>query len=406
MLRTSRLIPTAIAAIAVAATGLLGLAVAPAGAAVAAAGTWHTVTIAADGDRVQQGFADLDAVACARPGSCLAGGENNDQRAVIATDTDGTWSRAREIAAPGGYEGAAEITGVACVAAASCTAVGTYDDWNGPHHSFALTEIDGTWQAAQAVAAPVTHATATVLLSVGCSSAGDCVATGYVKRGRALRPLAVSETGGVWQHSVVLRLPADAMAADPQAVLPSVSCVRSGRCVAVGQYTTRSGATVPVVVSAVRGHWKLRALAGLTGRWLGSVSCQSARSCVALGGYYSAAGTYRDVAVVEADGRWDHEVTVPSGVLDGQTVYPILSSMSCARSVCMTIGFTVGFRFGAVAERFAHGRWSKVTQIAAARGGRFFAASAVYCRRPGACTAVGHHVSATDVLTLMAANRT
>jgi hypothetical protein len=28
----------------------------------------------------------------------------------------------------------------------------------------------------------------------------------------------------------------------------------------------------------------------------------------------------------------------------------------------------------------------------------------VYCRAPGACTAVGHHASPTDVLTLMAAD--
>jgi hypothetical protein len=405
MLRISRLLPRAIAAVTVTGTCLLGLAVAPAGAAVAAAGTWHTVAIAAKGDDVQQGFADLDAVSCSGPGSCVAAGEDNDQQAVIATEADGIWSRAREIAAPDGYNGPAEISGVACVAATSCAAVGTYDDWNYPHHSFVLVESDGTWLAAQAVAPPEAHATATVLLSVGCSSAGNCVATGYVTAGGASRLLAVSEIGGVWQHAVVLRLPADAMAKDPYAALQSVSCVRSGTCVAVGQYRTRSGATVPVVASASRGHWKLRALAGLRGRWLNSVSCLSARSCVALGGY-SVAGSFRDVSIVEADGRWGHEVTVRSGVLHGQNVYPLLSSMSCARSVCTAIGFSVGFRFGALALTYAHGRWGGLTQIAASGRGRFFAASAVYCRTPSACTAVGHHVSATDVLTLMAANRT
>lgn len=405
MLRSSRLIPRAIAALTVTGTCLLGLAVAPSGAAVAAGNVWHTATIAADGGDVQQGFADLNAVTCSGPGSCVAGGEDNDLRAVIATEARGAWSRADEIAAPGGYLGPAAITGVACVTATSCTAVGTYDDWDYPHHSFILTQAGGTWRAAQALAPPVTHPTQTVLLSVGCSSAGNCVATGYVMAGRAMRPLAVSEIGGVWRHAVALGLPADAMAKDPNAALPSVSCVRSGPCVAVGQYTTRSGAILPIVASAARGHWRLRALAGMTGRWLSSVSCQSASSCVALGGY-SAAGAYRDVSIVDTHGRWEHEMTVPSGVLRGQHVYPILSSMSCARSACTAIGFSFDYQFGALSVTYAHGRWSGLTQIAAAGSGRFFAASAVYCQTPNVCTAVGHHVSATDVLTLMAASRT
>jgi hypothetical protein len=404
MLRTSRLIPT-VAAVTISGTCLLGLAVAPAGAADGTAGTWHTVTIAAQGGQVQQGVANLDAVTCSGAGSCVAGGEDNDSQAVLATETGGTWSRAREIAAPDGYHGPAEVTGLACTAATSCTAVGTYDDWNYPHRSFVLTEADGTWLPAQAVASPVAHGAVTVLLSVGCSSIGNCVATGYVNAGRATRPLAVSEIGGVWQRAVVLRLPGDAMARDPEAALPSVSCVRSGPCVAVGQYTTSSGATLPVVASAYRGRWQLRALAGLAVSGLASVSCQSARSCVALGGY-AAAGGIRDVSVVEADGRWGHVVTVQSGVLHGQDVYPILGSMSCARSVCTAIGFSVGYQFGSLALTYAHGQWGGLTQIAAAGGGRLFVASAVYCRAPGACTAVGHHASPTDVLTLMAADQT
>jgi len=93
-------------------------------------------------------------------------------------------------------------------------------------------------------------------------------------------------------------------------------------------------------------------------------------------------------------------------VLHGEVVYPLLSSMNCARSVCTAIGFSVGYRFGALAVKYAHGRWSSPDQITTATGGRFFMANAVSCRAPGVCTAVGHHVSAADVLTLMAASRT
>lgn len=399
MLRTFRLLPKVIAPVAIVSTGLLGLAVTPAAASGAAARGWHTVSIAARGDHVPQGFAGLDAVTCLGSGSCVAGGENNYQQAVIATEVHGSWSRARAVVPPAGYSGPAEITGITCSAATTCTAVGTYDDDNGPHHSFVLTEADGTWLAAQRVTPPVAHVRATVLLSVGCSSAGNCAAAGYAVTHHSTRPLAVSEVNGVWRRAFLPRLPANATSA-PAGALPAVSCVRSGTCVAVGQYTSRSGVT-PIVASVRRGDWRLRALRGLAGVGLGSVSCPAGRSCVALG----EAGPSRVVSITDAHGRWGHEATVPTGVLHGQVVYPILSAMSCVRSSCMAVGFSAGYRFGALAMTYAHGRWGGLKQIATAGSSRFFVASAVSCRAAGRCTAVGHHVGSGDVITLMAASR-
>jgi len=97
-------------------------------------------------------FAGLFAVSCTGTRSCVAGGTYNDTsefgQAMIATDSHGTWARARELQMPSDAftNPNGSVDSLACTGPGSCVAVGSYEPSPpASEEGFVATESAGTW---------------------------------------------------------------------------------------------------------------------------------------------------------------------------------------------------------------------------------------------------------------------
>jgi hypothetical protein len=98
-------------------------------------GSWGDGQAVPGSSALNQGrVAITEAVSCASPGNCAAGGlytgTAHSVRAFIASEDNGTWDKAEEV--PGTYgRGDPEIDAIACPAAGACTAVGSVEGAGG-----------------------------------------------------------------------------------------------------------------------------------------------------------------------------------------------------------------------------------------------------------------------------------
>ena len=151
--------------------------------------------------------------------------------------------------------------------------------------------------------------------STSCPADGWCVAVGdylALTGTTYYEPaLIAAESGNTWS-AVEAPLPSNA-AADPQALLQSVSCPSTGTCVAVGRYLDTSGATQGLVDQLSNGAWTpsevaLPAGAVTTGSsayaQLASVSCTAAGSCTAVGLYTPGTGAEHTLIDTDVAGSW------------------------------------------------------------------------------------------------------
>src|SRR5262249_14977431 len=179
-----------------------------------------------------------------------------------------------------------------CASAGNCAAGGQYSKASGDQ-AFVVSEVNGIWAAAQAVAGTLSSSGGADVSSVSCASAGNCAAGGQWDYGGYNAAFLVSEKNGVWGPGI--HVPGlNRVARD--AFLTSVSCASAGNCAAGGGYD--GGGSGAWVVREKNGVWgKQTPVPGLgalnKGSILGvsSVSCASAGSCVA-GGFYQEAGRY------------------------------------------------------------------------------------------------------------------
>jgi hypothetical protein len=140
--------------------------------------------------------AALEGVACTGPGACVAGGYyrgaiGGGYQAMVATSSNGAWGQAIELAPPAeAVAGApnAEISSVSCTSAGNCIAAGDFHDLNGPGdvQTMIATESNGVWGQANELALPAGATTVVssqnaLLNAVTCTGIQDCVAVGSYK---------------------------------------------------------------------------------------------------------------------------------------------------------------------------------------------------------------------------------
>jgi hypothetical protein len=241
------------------------------------------------------GNAGVSSVSCASPGNCAADGRYSnasDDRAFVVSETGGNWGTAQQVAGnltgPGG-EAFADT--VSCGSPGNCAAGGQFSNASGEDQAFVVSEVNGTWAAAQAVVGTLSCCGGAAVTSVSCASAGNCAAGGQWDYGGYDAAFLVNEKNGVWGQGV--RVPGLSRVAR-DAYLSSVSCASAGNCAAGGSYDGfGSGAWVVRETNSVWGKQTtvpgLDALNKGTSLGVSSVSCASARSCVA-GGFYQEAG--------------------------------------------------------------------------------------------------------------------
>ncbi len=126
---------------------------------------------------------------------------------------------------------AGSLSGVSCVSTSSCTAVGHYTNKAGDEVTLA-ERWDGTSWAAQTTPNP-TGATGSELSGVSCVSASACTAVGHYTNKASEMTLVERWDGTSW---AIQTTPNPTGAS--RHLLSGVSCVSASACTAVGRYTT------------------------------------------------------------------------------------------------------------------------------------------------------------------------
>ncbi len=229
----------------------------------------------------------VSSVSCASPGNCAAGwacdvvvAGGGCTTAFVVSEKNGVWGTAQEVAGNLNTGRDAGIFSVSCASAGNCAAGGESADASGTE-AFVVSEVSGTWAAAQGVAGTLNSSGPASITSLSCGSAGNCSGGGFYDYGGYFAPFLVSEKNGTWGQAIdvpglVTR----------DASVESVSCASAGNCGAGGYFD--GAGSGGFVVSEKNGVWgKGIVVPGpLYNAFVGSVSCASAGSCVA-GGYYT-----------------------------------------------------------------------------------------------------------------------
>jgi hypothetical protein len=243
------------------------------------------------------------------------------------------------------------------------------------------------------------------VLSMSCTSAGNCSAGGYYTDSHGWQGFVVTERNGHWGKAI--GVPGlGALNTSGEAQVVSVSCASAGNCSAGGYYQDRRADNQGFVAVERNGRWgkaiEVPGLAALNrgafpggGAEVNSVSCGSAGNCSA-GGYYSdRRANQQGFVAAERNGRWSKAIGVPGLAALNTGGSGAVDSVSCASAGNCTAGgnylVSGGGRQGFVgAER--DGAWRramKVPGLAALNTGGFVEVDTVSCASAGNCAIGG-----------------
>ena len=183
---------------------------------------------------------------------------------ALAVATTLTWTSAKFVALPAGgvgfYQG--QFSSLGCTTAGNCVASGSYQTKSGAIRAIVDSEVNGTWGSARALAAPA-DASATSSVTVdgaSCGAPGSCVLVGsYQDTSGNVQALTVNTTSSASSTPLKITLPSNAPAHEPDAFLRSVSCANAGNCSAVGTYldaTPGYARTLAMAANEVNGTWQ------------------------------------------------------------------------------------------------------------------------------------------------------
>jgi hypothetical protein len=357
--------------------GVTGIAVMTSGAATAraSAGTAVTVDIAQasppaghwggahqvdlSGLRPGSGPSGIDAMSCASPGNCSAGGHYTDsaqdRQAFVVTEHGGTWGRPVELTSGGLRDfgsGQPLITSLTCPVANNCAVAGFYHDAAGKERPFITASLSDVWDSVETVGfngGLIPGGVNSKIISMSlCAAFTEC-AMGLT-----------APIGGANEALVTTSINA------PAQLVPGIQQLNAGHAAEVD-----------------------------------SVSCASAGDCLA-GGFYTDAGLHAHPFIAaDKNSTWGPGTEVPGLASAGSvaTAASVLSVACPAEGDCSTGGF---FTDGNQHEQAfvysqAHGAWGIPQPIpAVARlnsGGRAHVV-AVSCGAPGDCSAVGQYAGA------------
>ena len=126
----------------------------------------------------------LNAISCVDATHCTAvGGAGYGTAPIVASTTDGaTWSAA---GLPGEWEpyAGATLSGVSCVTATECVAVGAAGSYYTGQSAISFTKTGGTWGALTSI--PQSASGDSVMKAVSCGAEGRCAAVGFGSGGLA-----------------------------------------------------------------------------------------------------------------------------------------------------------------------------------------------------------------------------
>ena len=339
-------------------------------------------------------YSSISGVSCVSAGSCEAVGYSTDSSGVAVTLAE-VWNGAawgvQVTPNPPGAD-TSLLSGVSCVRPTSCEAVGLHAKGSGV--AVTLAEVwNGTAWSIQTTPKP-TGATASGLSSVSCVSRTNCTAVGSYFNSSGL---SVS-LGEVWNGtSWGVQATPNPAGADTSS-LHSVSCVSAGSCEAAGSYTDSSGVEVTLGEVWNGTAWGLQATPNPPGADtsnLHSVSCVSAASCEAVGSYTDSSGVEVTLGEVWNGTAWSVQTTsdVAGATASGLSSVSCVSAGSCEAVGSYTDSSGVEVTLGEVWNGTS---WSIQTTPNAA-GADTSSLHSVSCVSAGSCEAVGSYTDSSGV---------
>ncbi len=306
------------------------------------------------------------------------------------------------------------LSAVSCPSASYCVAVGGYTDTSKDNEGVLLTWSGKAWTAAQAPlpanALPdETSDPGNYVSGVSCVSASYCVAVGsYVTTDDTLEGLLLTWSGGAWTATEA-PLPPNAIS-QPSVSLPAISCSSTTSCVAVGDYEDTSGDFDGLLLTWSGGAWTAtEAPLPANGRADSSVigvSCPSASSCVAVGNYHETTyGELEGLLLSWSGGAWTAtEAPLPPNAADDSSPdytsqSATVSGVSCPSiSYCTADGTYVDKSEGSdgVLLTWSGGAWSASQAPLPANGGGYTGSPYYFgmsCPSTSYCVATGTYDS-------------
>lgn len=284
----------------------------------------------------------LKGVSCTSSSFCMAVGYYKDSGGRYKTLAERWTSSKWEVMTTPSKEGEGTVQSflraVSCSSPTACTAVGSFNTnvagtetdktlgeyWNGSSWEMQLTP---NWNGA-------THGFFT---GVSCLAATDCTAVGFYKVGTGqYQTLLGSWNGNLWN---IYTSPNPSGAQN--SYFEAVSCPAPLQCVAVGQFINSAGATVPMTARWGSPSWQIQLTSGPEGSTesgLRGVSCASPTSCVAVGQYITGSGS-RMLAEHWNGTKWEHKY--PLNPLDrnfGETALNYFGVSCPYAGACVGVG--------------------------------------------------------------------
>jgi hypothetical protein len=244
--------------------------------------------------------------------------------------------------------------------------------------------------------------------SLSCWAAGDCIAGGmYTDKYRHAQAFVALERKGRWGSAI--QVPGTAVLnAGGNAQVGSVSCARTGACVAVGTYTDLQMNTQWFTAVERAGRWRKAApvpVPGLTGASISTVWCAPGGLCAAGGSFTDATGTGQAWVMTQTAGRWHAALEVPGiAALNVPGGSAQLSAVSCSSAGnCGAGGIYVfgsnpagvpyGQAFSAFVVTETNGVWGDAEQVPGImplNPGMYGGVDMISCPAAGNCTAAGY----------------
>lgn len=249
--------------------------------------------------------ANLTAAACPSPSSCIVTGVYTDssghQQGALLTGSGTSWA-ATKIPLPAQAGAAANPhvspTSVTCQSAVSCIVTVIYTGPAGPgdFRAFLLTGAGTSWTAVKPPLPANAPANSVVwLTNAACPSTTSCTVAGFYTNASGYQEGLVLNGDGTSWKATQTPWPA---AGSYMEYLGPITCSSPTACLIVGQYTDSSALPQGLLLTGSGSSWKatkapLPANASTsTARWvqLNSAACHSDVECVAVGQYTDKSG--------------------------------------------------------------------------------------------------------------------
>jgi hypothetical protein len=325
----------------------------------------------------------FEGVSCPSAKTCTAVGEsitNAGVQVTLAEHWNGKAWSVQPTPSPGDRQNS-NLAAVSCVSASACTAVGAFTNSLGFGVPFA-EQWDGIKWMVEPVPDLGSADSTSELTGVSCMSADACMAVGsYLNSTGDVVTLADYWNGAQWA-AVTTPNPAGT----DTSILSAVSCKRKQACTAVGYYYANNAQ----LLLAERWNGKAWAIQTIsnppdtTQSFPRAISCPSGRTCMMAGGYVIGR---TDLTLAEQRDRGSWTVQSTANPSDSQNLF---LGLSChGRQACTGVGYFINNQGAqvALAENWNGANWT--AQVTPNPGGERNVLTGVSCPSASECIAVG-----------------